>query len=212
MRPANFSRAGLARSVGDALRIADGKIATALREAVGSVDVVHGDGCLPDMVAKGVRAHMTPGELFIARRAIHIDVGHPQARLSLVHEIGHALDYYILGGNLDFASRAGAPDLQDWEHAVMATAPIQVLKGMLGKKQVMVLERGRPRRARVNRAVVSYLLRPEEIFARSYSQYIAMTSRNERLLADVAAVQATVSTCYPYFYWVMSPWWATKNG
>ena len=93
MQPANYSPAeGRARSVGDALRIAPGRIEGALKEVVACVDAVHGDGSLPDLSVLGDKALRWPGVLDPRRREICLNTGHPQARLTLAHEIGHAID------------------------------------------------------------------------------------------------------------------------
>jgi hypothetical protein len=41
----------------------------------------------------------------------------------------------------------------------------------------------------VDPGYVQYLLRPEELFARSYAQFVAVSSRDIRLLAQVGRLQ-----------------------
>jgi hypothetical protein len=92
--------------------------------------------------------------------------------LSTAHELGHYVDHQVLGGGGHLASQQN--QLPAWWAAVQASSTIQ---GMTAAYNLTHL------------AILGYLLRPEELFARSYAQWLALRSRAAALVADLQAAQ-----------------------
>src|SRR5204862_8008989 len=111
--------------------------------------------------------------------------------ITSAHEAGHFLDHHGIGGAGEFATEAavrGRPpvaELADWLDAVNASDAIRTLRGM---------------GANPNERYRRYLLDVREIWARSYSQYVAVRSNNQRMLGELARLvqrPVTGGTYYP---------------
>ncbi|MGI8854339.1 MAG: hypothetical protein ACR2JW_01180 [Thermomicrobiales bacterium] len=151
------------------------------RDLLSNIDRIHGTGELPVIPVAETGTSSAGGFLVSARdgRSLRIEVGlnglHPH--LTLVHEIGHFLDYEMLGHPQEFASAMGhiVPLMQ----AIDRSEAVRRLGARIDKKYAMILDtRGRLRREVVQQGAVRRLLLPEERFARAYAQYIAMHSRS----------------------------------
>jgi hypothetical protein len=98
--------------------------------------------------------------------------------LALVHEIGHALDYFAIdAARRTYASDAGAPILNDWRRAVEESSSVYQLRQARATL---------PALGSRTAAYVEYLLKPSELFARSYAQWLAATSGEATLARQVA--------------------------
>jgi hypothetical protein len=81
---------------------------------------------------------------------------------TIVHEVGHLVDYFGLPGE-GFASES-LEELSDWRDTILATDSVRkLLNG---------------RREEQDRKMVEYLLGARELFARSYTQYIALRGQD----------------------------------
>ncbi|WP_425144984.1 hypothetical protein [Deinococcus sp.] len=92
------------------------------------------------------------------------------------HEIGHALDWYVLGGADGYGSlkRAPNPTWAHWWTAVQATPSYaRLLKEQHGDFPPIS-------------EYVRYLLEPEELFARSYAQFVAVASGRDDFARELA--------------------------
>jgi SPP1 gp7 family putative phage head morphogenesis protein len=164
-----------------------------LRAALALIDGVHGpDGAtrwgvpLPITRANKKNAHGYFGRSF--RRGVGYtpnQIGictdqHP--RLTLVHEMGHYFDFSMEGtgpvGGIEFASnmpRGMSPERKAlWNEFIDACADTDELR------YVKANLRGKLR---------DYYVSPEEMFARAYSQYIAVKSKDPTLLAEIESVR-----------------------
>lgn len=106
---------------------------------------------------------------------------HPE--LTLVHEVGHFLDDQALGHPGRFASLA-SPWMSNWAEAVRQSAAVERLQ--------IGLAESRSNESVGGLGLTSYLinlLRPYELWARSYAQYIATRSGDSRLIAQVSNVR-----------------------
>lgn len=103
--------------------------------------------------------------------------------LDVVHEVGHLMDHQVLGEpGLHASSQEDGP-LAEVIEAIERTPTVRRLRRAL---ESGVIERsGQVRPA--NKRILSYLLKPRELFARAYAQYVAITSADPELLRLVGA-------------------------
>lgn len=115
----------------------------------------------------------------------------PDARFlgfTLVHELGHYIDHMLIGEPGVPASYPGTPELDDWRDAVVQTWAADGLARIAADPAFDVLPGPEPG-STFRQYVREYLLTPHELFARSYSQYIAEKSGDRDLLAALADAQ-----------------------
>jgi hypothetical protein len=177
-------------SVGRALRIQTGILNDDLRYAVAAIDKVHGVGDLPSVPMRIVpylpdhRGRRRDG-VFVYRRAdpslpfmasiILIRSDAPHGQLVAIHEIGHYLDLCGLPGP-GFSS-ADDPALAEWRQAVMDSRAYHELEALTGS----------PRAGVADRAYDLTVL--EELWARSYAQFVATRSGSVQMQRAVAALR-----------------------
>lgn len=109
---------------------------------------------------------------------------------TLVHEVGHYLDHQALGvAPGTFASAAG--ELCELLDSLEMTDAVRELRRLERQAPIALSDVG-------GLAVIlddddfAYLLEPEELFARSYAQYVAVRSGDPTLLRDLLAAQRIV--------------------
>ena len=179
--------AGGTAPVSGALAVERGPHDRPLRDALAAVDAVHADGSLPRIPIRRLSLNRKLHGHFRHRLGgPPLDIGvHPAARypaLTAVHEIGHFLDYSGLGEPGEFASVAGDL-LGPWRAAVRESAAVQ----RLGQLWRFTRSRAQETPAAGDGAepavkyaaeqrYIEYLLQNEEIWARSYAQFIAVKS------------------------------------
>lgn len=175
--------------VSDALDVERGPHDRPLRDALAAVDAVHTDGRLPRIpIRRLALSRKLHGHFRHRLGGPPLDIGvHPAARhaaLTAVHEIGHFLDYSGLG-EAGFGSVAGDL-LGPWRAAVRNSAAVQRLG------QLWRFTESRAREAQdaggadgvkyaVELRYIEYLLQNEELWARSYAQFIAVKSGHPAL-------------------------------
>lgn len=150
--------------------------------ALNVIDSVHGDGSLPRIP---IRNAPSSAGYFGAYQYTHDDeavnilvrAGGDHKELTLVHEIGHFLDHQGAPGK-GFSS-VHSELFAEWRQAVDETSTIQTLR-RLRSDPLQVAHRG----------YLDYLLGYEEIWARSYAQWIARRSRDQTLIRQVADMLA----------------------
>ena len=156
------------------------------RLALDAVDAVHRVGPLQPMNI----VPMPTGETSLAQYLAGVDgswdirlqESGPWPALSGLHEIGHALDQQALGTDTvhDATSeiKPGAP-LAPWLNAVLQTASVQAFRERLAEAQSEAAHR-----------YAEYHLRPDELWARCYAQYITEKSADPQLAAQLAISRA----------------------
>jgi hypothetical protein len=123
----------------------------------------------------------------------------PTAMLTFIHEIGHFLDHAALGSPGVFATLAGDPLLNGWRRAVESTDAAQALRHRKTAGTVVIQTPDGPVEVTVGRRHAEYLLAPDELWARSYAQYIAAKSMDTRLISaiDLTRPPAALGQIYP---------------
>lgn len=178
--------------VSGALRLpGSGKYKPIYAEALTAIDAVHGDGTLDElpiitkssMDAYGhYRYYRTGKPLEIA---INGKGDHHQ--LTLVHEVGHWLDHQAIGPKGTMASERD-PTLDAWRQAVDNSAAVERLRDKRrnpSNHRTEIEVSGRKFTVAPDPQFTGYLLDRRELWARSYSQYIAQRSGNAAMLAQV---------------------------
>jgi hypothetical protein len=163
-----------ARPVADALDIPTrGALARDIKEVLALIDQVHGDGKLPKIPVRLDSATRRNGAYISWQdgraEAIALSRKGTRPRLTIAHEIGHFLDHQALGfaGRFDHTGEFWA----DWKEAV---------KGSEAVRELQNLPSNRHR---------SYLLEWRELWARSYSQYIAAKSGDSGMLEAIGKIR-----------------------
>ena len=162
-----------------ALIIPPGPPGAPIRAAVAAIDRVHGDGSLPLIAVRrlalppgsdGLYDPQPPAQIVVAEQA-------PHPALTVLHEIGHVLDHHGVGSPGVFSS-AVDPSLTDWRDAVRASQAFAELARL-----------ARTAASADDVAYALYLAEYEELWARSYAQYVIVASGDPRLLRQLDSVR-----------------------
>lgn len=175
--------AGPGEPVSAALVLTDTASVTgkAVQEAVAAIDQVHGDGNLPrcavftDVFSEAGNFDRQGMEIRISRSAAY-------PRITMLHEMGHFIDHGWLG--VTRGGRRVSDTVWDaWVDAVGNSVAVQEIADMLAAGRA--LSSGHP----VKSSFLEYLLRPSELWARSYSQFVAQRSGNSAILSELSEFQ-----------------------
>ncbi len=149
----------------------------ALREYVGTaikaIDTVHGDGDLPQIPIKSLTSARALGIYHYKHggKAGHIAIRndpHSWPGLTTAHEVGHFIDHQALGAPGSFAS-VSHEALADFRAVVEKSAAVQRMREIM--------------------PAWADFLKPYELWARSYAQFIATRSGNPSLLAQLNRIR-----------------------
>lgn len=184
------------KPVADALNVkAKGETGKNVRDAIDLIGKVHGDGTLPVIPIEETKKGTAFG---LFRRTpdnqpidIQIHKSGTDQKFTTVHEIGHFLEKSAIGGTV---TKNGGRDwvndpvFKDWHAAVMKSESVRQIQETASKDTVLYRNpyTGKDEKAKVPKATANYLLMPEELWARSYAQYIAHKSKDPEMLAVVA--------------------------
>lgn len=169
-------------------------------EALKAIDAVHGLGWADYLGSTRIQAvGRIPQGGAAAYDASTVSVGKIEvlkrggwSKLDIVHEVGHMLHHQLVGKPEQYPSVSQNERLRIWRDAVSETPTIKKLKAALaapgvtesiGGKRLFIPTEGR------NRQDLEYLLRPSEAFARSYAQYIAVSSGDAEMLAELGRMR-----------------------
>jgi hypothetical protein len=162
-----------------------------IREAIAAIDSVHGDG---DLVP--IRVTLRSFSQREGRFRIDPTNGTPDSievvtaarpRLAVLHEIGHFLDYAGIGSANRFASETSSL-MRPWRDAVRNSRAFSDLALMRRTGVAPVHSPGEESQlGAVDLPYVQYLLKYNELWARSYVQFIALGSRDRLLRTDLDA-------------------------
>jgi hypothetical protein len=171
-----------------------GKTQKGVQKALDAIAKVHGDGTLPKIPIEQTASTQKLGGFVytIFGRPIKIEVSskgdHPA--LTAIHEIGHFLDNSGIP-NTQVGSRnyETTPVLKDWLEAVKKSQAVGELKAYVASGR---LKGTRPDGTTydypTDTKYVGYLLQHNELWARSYAQYIAVKSGDKSLAAELKAI------------------------
>jgi hypothetical protein len=189
------------RSIHDVLELqmppSEWQLVAAVEDALGAVDSVHAfPDHMPTVPIRAIRgrAHVgwyrtlpdgSPLDILISR-----DGDDPG--FTLLHELGHLLDHQGLGSTPGECASA-SDELDDWRAAVDASEAVHDL-GEMNARSPILIPTSVGAVVALDPEDFEYLLRPEELFARSYSQWIASKGVSETLLQEL---EATRRMLYP---------------
>lgn len=164
-----------------------GELAAAGQRTLAAIEKVHGDGDLPQIPVEPERSRKRLGGYWYYNgnppRPIKITVrkgAASQPELTLAHEIGHFLDQQG-AGDRDHASKADSR-FEDFRRVVEESAAVKELRRLVDLRRVEVtLPDGTRRDYPLDRRFLAYLLKPEEVWARAYAQYITLRSADETM-------------------------------
>jgi hypothetical protein len=181
--------------VSRAIQILPGIANDDLRDAVTAIGRVHSDGVL-QLIPMLMRSRIVDAEGRSsdgrysfgvssdgqpAARSIQILVTATHRSLVTVHEVGHFLDMHGLPGASFASADAGVEDLDDWRSAMVGSRAIEMIEGHSTTNDPELRER------------VRRLLSAEEVWARSYAQFIAIRSDHAALRNGLDAMRSRKS-------------------
>lgn len=163
------------------------------QKALAALDSVHGDGSLPSIgmdLNPGI--HPQTGVFQVdpsSGRPVGITVN-PDSEtpgMTLLHEVGHFLDWSAFPPQGEFSS-PNAPELANWRATVNSTPTVLTLRAI---QQDAAQRAGRGDVLAAYEAnITAYWLRSEELFARSYAQYVALQSQDEDLIFELVVLRS----------------------
>lgn len=171
---------------------AKGKLGDDVRAALDTIGTVHGDGKLPTIPVRELKSGTAEG--VFARRPgnVPLEIGvhgkGTRPRTTLAHEVGHFLDRAAIPGTDRRGDRDWEHDplLSAWYHAVRNTDGFKRLKELEKDPHVLATVGNKQVRYKVSPAYVEYTLKPTELWARAYAQYIALRSGDGTMRAEIA--------------------------
>jgi hypothetical protein len=157
-----------------------------VKSALDAIGKVHGDGKLPkipffigDYQNHGIYAHQGPKAAGIITRQ-----GGGHMELNSLHEIGHFLDHQGIHKRGEFASHTDAR-LKPLMKAIGQSEAVKALQALAKNGKA----RGSDGKSyRVSTRQIKYQLRPHEMFARAYAQWVVLRSGDETLKKQLQGV------------------------
>jgi hypothetical protein len=176
------------------VNLTKGKVNEAVRTAMNAIDKVHGDGNLPRIPVQQSSGGRRVGEFArIGDRPKHIKISPKGSTpsLNMAHEVGHFIEYSGIPKQ-QYGPRIFelSPHFKEWLATVKNSEAYAELRSLKSEKW-MANQRpdGTVGQFPVDRRYVGYLLSPEELWARSYAQYIAHRSGSSVMIKEVASVR-----------------------
>lgn len=182
------------RDIAECVLVPDTPACRPLQQALRAVSGVHrvpslapiGVDLSPDVVTRGEALYVSLTDGRPARIEVSAAARFPA--FSFVHEIGHYLDHQGLGAPGVWASEED-PLLDSLRRAWERSAAVRALRrAVRAGRMSFVLPGGLASDVPLARADLEdceYYLRPQELFARSYAQYIARRSQDGVLLDQI---------------------------
>lgn len=161
----------------------DTKIKT--QQALDLIDKVHGfDKAISPSHIDEMGFSTSKGTLglyYPQTRAIELLDGHTDAISTAIHEIGHFIDF-TLGKGYTATKR---PELKEWRDAIDNSQSVTKLWDMLTNPSKYEVDFGKAGKLKPDTPYTDYLLKNEELFARSYAQYILTKNGKYDVLDDM---------------------------
>lgn len=155
-----------------------------------AIDGIHGDGVLPKIPVKarklkGAYGHYDPRPATF-EIAVNPDGDHQE--LTFAHELGHFMDHHGFAGH--GYSSDSSPMFDEFRQATRGSSAYKAMKDVRAKGYT---EFKRPDgsidKFPVSPKTMDYFLSDREVWARAYSQYVAVKSNDPALLSQVAALR-----------------------
>jgi hypothetical protein len=155
------------------------------RAALEHINHLHGDGPLPAISVREEQLNEPAAYEYDTQtgRALGILLSGDYTELEVIHEIGHFLDHWGLARG-QFASETNEA-LHDWREAVRASSAYRTLEALQGVTETTIEVFDEHFILPVSQQDVRYFLRWRECFARSYAQYVAVSSGNPTLRRQI---------------------------
>jgi hypothetical protein len=164
------------KSTADVFRLdssLDKRLTQASKEALALIDQVHQFPKNADRIPvselsdarKGVQ-----GQYNVANRTIELSEKAFLPKETLIHEIGHFIDYALIGN--DFTAVETSKKLDQWRNAVSNSTAYKTLVDMSFNPDKYTRDYGLAGKVKPDVQYTSYLMQLDECFARSYAQYI----------------------------------------
>lgn len=178
---------------------ANTKTGTAVRRALDIIDQVHGDGQLPKIPVKPSSSRSTLGsfEYYPGGAPVGINLStrgdHPE--MTLVHEVGHFLDHQGFTPGHHESEKPGG-EMEVFRKAYEQSAAIKQLQDLKRKGFYEFDEGGKTHKGMIDSAglkFINYLLRPREVWARAYAQFVATKSQDATMLHQVEDIRRSLS-------------------
>lgn len=181
-----------------------GNLARLSRNVLGIIDRVHGDGDLPVIPVKQNASRYRHGAYSFWRsggaREITISKLGDHPELTLAHEIGHFLDHQGVRKG-EHVSVAGN-EFAEFRQLAEASRAIQEIRRLRSAGQVSIkLPGGETIDYPIDRKYLSYLTKPEEIWARAYAQYITLRSSDPALRDQLNVLRQRLGQVYYPSQW-----------
>jgi hypothetical protein len=158
-----------------------------MQDLKGIIDRIHGDGDLPSIPLKLNSMKRAAGTYYstFTGEAVKIEVsrygGHKG--MTAAHEIGHFLDQRGIGRGR-FASETDTR-MSEWRDAVRNSKAAKRIEELSRQTKAKVVVNGQELEYYIDRRYVRYLSQWNELWARSYAQYVAHKSGDASLLAQL---------------------------
>lgn len=169
-----------------------GDLVPIIQNALQAINEVHGDGELPVIPIERDRSQSRFGGYWYSTSGGQQKAGKITIRtrdndhtaITIAHEVGHFLDQQGIGSQL-YASPNDSR-LAAWRQAIENSRASSELKELAR----------RAGQAGISRKYVRYLSEWVELWARSYSQYIAVRSKNATMLAQLNVLRERTGRVY----------------
>jgi hypothetical protein len=161
------------RPVGEAFLLPKaGKLRPRAAAALKAIDDVHTDGKLDHVPVKALSSKADSFGVAVRNRAgkivkVGVQSGGPWPELTTAHEIGHVLDWAVMGGGSAFASQSATGPLAAVMRSIQQTDAVKRLHSMLADTTSRAIARH-----------LVYATTGRELWARAYAQYIATKSKS----------------------------------
>lgn len=156
----------------------DDKLSKAGKEALDLIDNVHtfpkGINKTPVIELKGEKEAIQGRYNLYADgspKAIEVSKTAQRPVYTTIHEIGHYIDYHVIS-NIDSSLAATGAKFSEWRDAVKSTEAYKTLRDMNANPDLYSVDIGNNRTVKPDKNYTSYLIQDNELWARSYMQYI----------------------------------------
>jgi hypothetical protein len=167
------------------VEVTDASRAGFVRRAIGAIAQTHrSPSGLDGLLVRIETMRLDLGYGRFDPTGITIDRRAPERHATLVHEFGHAIDFHAIGSQT-FATESGLSVIADWRNTVEDSAGVRELRRLQA-----LLTSSDSADARL-RGYIAYLLRPTELFARTYAQWISVRSQDHMLVEEIERSRRT---------------------